>query len=242
MIGDAQGKEIAVLVRAFAVAAYLAALIGLAALAAYVLGSGLQIWPRGDPTDSAWPWLIDLGWLAVFALQHSGMARRGFKDCLPPQLERSIYVAASGVLTLVQPFIWQPLPGPLLWDGPVWIAAISLTAALAVSVCCAGYDLLTFMGLRQAGIGAPAVNDTLRITGAYRWVRHPLMLGTLVFLWAQPAMRPELALLNGGVTLYVLVAIRLEERELLRTFGKAYDEYRRRVPALIPWRGPLAGS
>ncbi len=142
----------------------------------------------------------------------------------------------------MQPFVWQPLLGPLLWDGPVWIVVISLAAALAAGVCCAGYDHFTFMGLRQAGIGAPAVHDnTLRITGVYRWVRHPLMLGTLVFLWAQPAMRPELALLDGGLTLYVLVAIRLEERDLLRTFGKAYEEYRRRVPALIP-RLRVSGS
>lgn len=246
MIGDIRGKEIAVRARIFAIAAYLLGAVGLAAMGAFVLCNGLQIWPRSEPAGGVWPWIVDLGWLAVFALQHSGMARRGFKNRLahwaPPQLERSIYVAASGAVTLVQPLIWQPLAGPLLWDAPAWIIGVSLAAALGAGLCCTGYDHLSFMGLRQVGIGDTAPSsDTLRVTGAYRWVRHPLMLGTLVFLWAQPAMPPDLALFDGGLTLYVLVAIRLEERDLMVAFGKGYVEYRRRVPALIPWRLPLAG-
>jgi len=74
----------------------------------------------------------------------------------------------------------------------------------------------------------------LRIVGPYRFVRHPLMVGALVFLWGQPTMPPELLLLNAGLTVYVLVAIRLEERDLVRRYGAAYEDYRRRVPALIP--------
>jgi protein-S-isoprenylcysteine O-methyltransferase Ste14 len=244
MIGPTGGKEITVFARGFAVAAYLLALLGQVALGAYVVLSGVGIWPHGEPAGGAWPWLVDGGWLAVFALQHSGMARRRFKDWLTQrvsaQLERSVYVAAAGAVTLLQPIVWQPLPGPVLWDGPLWIVGISLAALVGVAVCCSSYDHLSFMGLRQVGIGAPAQHaETLRVSGPYRWVRHPLMLGTLVFLWAQPVMRPELALLDGGLTVYVLVAIRLEEWELVRTFGTAYEEYRLRVPALIPWRLPL---
>jgi len=81
------------------------------------------------------PWLIDGGWLVLFALQHSGMARQPFKDWLtrrfPARLERSLYVAASGLVTLAQPLVWQPLPGEPLWDGPLWLVAISLAGAAA---------------------------------------------------------------------------------------------------------------
>jgi protein-S-isoprenylcysteine O-methyltransferase Ste14 len=226
----------------FAVGAYLLGLAGQAALSAYVVLAGLGLWPRGEVRMGSTPWLIDLGWLALFAVQHTGMARRPFKDWLtrhvPAQLERSCYVAASGLVTLAQPLVWQSLPGADLWDGPVWIVAISLAAALATGLCCLAYDHLGFMGLRRAGIGPPPGDETLRVSGPYRWVRHPLMLGTLVFLWAQPSMPPELLLLDAGLTVYVLVAIRLEERELVSTFGAAYQQYRRRVPQLIPWRVP----
>jgi protein-S-isoprenylcysteine O-methyltransferase Ste14 len=223
-----------------AVAACVLGVLGTAAVGGYVLLAGLGRWPRGEPHAGGGPWLIDLSWLAVFAVQHSGMARRPFKDWLtrhiPVHLERSTYVAASGLVTLAQPVLWQPLPGPVLWEGPTWIAAVSLAAAVAVGACCQSYDPRGFLGLRQAGIGAPqATRETLQVTGPYRWVRHPLMLGTLVFLWAQPTMPPELLLLNAGLTLYILVAIRLEERDLIRQFGPAYVEYRRRVPALVPW-------
>jgi protein-S-isoprenylcysteine O-methyltransferase Ste14 len=231
--------------RLFAVVAYLLAIAGQAALGSYVVLGGLGHWPRGEATDGFTPWLINLGWLALFALQHSGMARQGFKDWLmqriPPYLERSTYVAVSGLVTLVQPLVWQPLPGSDLWDGPAWIVLISLAAALGAGWCCSTYDHRSFLGLRQVGIGGPATSEnTLRVTGPYRWVRHPLMLGVLVFLWAQPSMPPELLLLNLGLTIYILLAIRLEERSLIRQFGGAYSEYRRRVPALIPWRGPVS--
>ncbi len=64
------------------------------------------------------------------------------------------------------------------------------------------------------------------------------MVCLLVFLWAQPVMTPTLAMLSGGLTLYIVLAIPLEERDLLRRFGSAYEDYRRRVPAFIPWRRP----
>ncbi|MCI0378789.1 MAG: hypothetical protein L0215_14370, partial [Gemmataceae bacterium] len=70
----------------------------------------------------------------------------------------------------------------------------------------------------------------------YRFVRHPLMAGLLVCLWAHPVMTPTLAFMSGGMTLYVLCALRLEERDLVRRFGAAYEEYRRKTPMLVPWK------
>jgi protein-S-isoprenylcysteine O-methyltransferase Ste14 len=229
--------------RLFAVIAYLLAVAGLAALGAYILLSGLGHWPRGETAEPIVAWVVNLGWLTLFAVQHSGMARQSFKDwltrCIPPYLERSTYVAVSGLITLAQPLLWQPLPGGPVWAAPTWIVAISLAAAFGVGLCCTSYDWRAFLGLSQVGIGGPTPSDgALRTTGPYRWVRHPLMLGTLIFLWAQPMMPLELLLLNGGLTLYILAAIRLEERTLVRQFGSAYEEYRRHVPALVPWRRP----
>jgi len=224
--------------KAFALAAFMVGAVGMAALLAYVAFKGMGIAPRPDVADGAWPFLVDIGWLILFALQHSGMARRSFKRWMPVKLERSIYVAASGVVTLLQPLIWQPLPGPNLWEGQYWLLIVALLGGIGIVYCWHSFDeAADFFGLRQAGFGqATESAETLHVGGAYRWVRHPLMVATLMVLWGQPAMPPELLLLNGGLTLYILAAIRLEERDLVAKFGQAYVEYRRSVPALLPWR------
>jgi protein-S-isoprenylcysteine O-methyltransferase Ste14 len=230
-------------VQALALPAAAVGLAGVAALGAFVLLVGTGWWPRGAPAAGATPWLIDTAWLAGFALQHTGMARRPVKDwlgrVLPPLLVQPCYVAASGLLTLAVLFVWQPLPGEPLWHGPPWVVGISLAAAIATGLHCRRFDQAGLLGLRQVGLwGDPKRAEELRTDGAYRWVRHPQMLGVLLFLWAQPIMPPELFLLDAGLTVYILVAIRFEERDLARQFGPAYVAYRQRVPALIPWRGP----
>lgn len=217
-------------------------LAGLAALGGFVLLLGLGWLPADDAHPGAVPWLIDLGWLLLFALQHSGMARARFKrwwrQRLPEALERSAYVAASGLVTLALVLGWQPIAGDPLWQGPVWLTAVALGAAAFLGWACLHQDPAGFLGLRQAaGRGAEA-GGVLQVAGPYRFVRHPLMAGTLVFLWAQPSMPPTLALLSAGMSLYVLVGIRLEERDLVRQFGAAYRDYRQQVPALVPWRWP----
>jgi protein-S-isoprenylcysteine O-methyltransferase Ste14 len=186
------------------------------------------------------PWVINFGWLFLAAGQHSGMARQSFKQWLtrwiPAALERSLYVAVSGILLAALTLGWQPLPGAPLWHGPLWIAALSLLAALGVGLCCGWFDHATFFGLRQAWTGNANARSPLRIEGPYRYVRHPLMLGLLIALWAQPIMPPELLMMNVGLTVYILIAIRWEERDLVREFGAEYEQYRRKVPALIPFR------
>jgi protein-S-isoprenylcysteine O-methyltransferase Ste14 len=223
--------------KVFAIAAFLIGVAGLAALLGYVAFKGMGIAPRPESAEGPVPFLVDVGWLMLFALQHSGMARRGFKRWMPTNLERAIYVAASGIVTLLQLLIWQPLPGANLWQGQYWLLAVSVLGGFGIVYCWQCLDAHDFFGLRQAGVGPPSPSgDGLQVSGAYRWVRHPLMVATLMVLWGQPTMPPELLLLNGGLTLYILVAIRLEERELVAKFGQAYLDYRRRVPALVPWR------
>jgi protein-S-isoprenylcysteine O-methyltransferase Ste14 len=209
----------------------------------FVLLLGLDLPPERAALPGPWPWAVDLGWLAAFALQHSGMARGGFKRAwarvVPPRLERAVYVGLSGLVLLGLSLTWQPLPGEPLWRLPAWVVGVSLAGILGTGAVLGQHDQLRFFGLRQAWQARPLADEPLRVGGPYRYVRHPLMSCTLLFLWGLPVMSPTLALLSGGLTAYVPLALWLEERDLRREFGAAYEEYRRRVPALIPWRPPL---
>jgi protein-S-isoprenylcysteine O-methyltransferase Ste14 len=227
--------------KTIALVCYVLALAGAGVLALQVLLLGQDRWPVRTPWLGVSPWLVDGGWLVLFGLQHSGMARPRFKSLwmqlVPARLERSLYAALSGLLLLGMAFTWQPLPGEPFWIGPVWISAVALAAAVGLALVNVRFDHAGFFGLRQAWETTPAP-EWLLVIGPYRYLRHPLMACSLVFLWAQPILTPTLALLGGGLTVYILLGIILEERDLLRRFGPAYAAYRRRVPALVPWRWP----
>jgi protein-S-isoprenylcysteine O-methyltransferase Ste14 len=213
-------------------------LAGVAALGAFVMMLGTGWWQHLIQWGN--PWLVNAGLLGIFSLQHSGMARSAFKQgwtrWLPERWERSVYVGLSGLVTLLLVFLWQPIPGPDWWRGPWALGALALAAVVGLWFVGLGQDPLTFLGFRQAW-GESTTKNELRITGPYRLVRHPLMSCLLIFLWAQPIMSPTLGMLAGGLTLYVLVGTWLEEKELVRQFGQAYLDYRKKVPALLPWRG-----
>jgi len=119
---------------------------------------------------------------------------------------------------------------------------LPLTAGLGLMLITARYDGAGLLGLRQASErGQPPTPDRLLILGPYRYLRHPLMACLLGFLWTQPVLTPTLALLNGGLTIYIGVGVVLEERDLVSRFGASYRAYRRRVFALLPWR-PVAAA
>lgn len=225
----------------FGVACYLLGLLGLAGFALLVIGLGWGWMPPRFQLEGPWPWIVNGSWIFLFGLQHSGMARRRFKDGLggwfPRHLERSLYVAVLGLVLLGLVLTWQALPGGALWEGPIWLAGVGGAGALGVVVCSYYFDHLEFFGLRQAWTGREAENGTFIVSGPYRLVRHPLMLSLLLFLWGQPVMPMTLAILSGGLTVYVLAAIRWEERDLIQKFGGDYLAYRAKVPALVPWRG-----
>jgi protein-S-isoprenylcysteine O-methyltransferase Ste14 len=170
------------------------------------------------------------------------MARRGFKTWLgrrfPAHLERSLYVGVSGLATLGLALTWQPLPGQAIWHGPWWLEGVAALGIASTLWCSSFFDHADFFGLRQAWHGRVEATQRLYIVGPYRWVRHPLMIGVLLFLWGHPVMSPTLLVLSGGLTLYIFLALPWEERELARTFGEEYEAYRRDVPLLIPWRRP----
>jgi methanethiol S-methyltransferase len=228
--------------RVCAVACYLLALAGGATLGLRVLtlGVGLNLEIANLPESR--PWVVDVAWLAAFGLQHSIMARDGFRrrwtQFVPPQLERSVYAALSGLLLLGLSLTWQPIPGPEWWHGPLFLLALPLAAGAGLVLVNMRFDHAGLFGLRQAWSAQPSAPERLLIVGPYRYIRHPLMACLLAFLWLQPVMPPTLALLSGGLTLYVAVGVFFEERDLLRRFHPLYAAYRRRVPALIPWRRP----
>ncbi|SRR5260370_40274150 len=229
--------------KTLALACYILGLAGGAALAVKILALGVGWEWRPLTLGQPWPIIINLGCLVVFGVQHSGMAREAFKShwtrWVPRHLERSIYAGLSGILGLGMALTWQPIDGPALWDLPRFVVVIPLIAALGMVWINARFDHAGLFGLRQAWAGdKPQPPDTLVQVGPYRFVRHPLMACLLVFLWAQPVMTPTLALLSGGLTVYILIGVLLEERDLLRRFHPDYATYRRRVPALIPWRRP----
>lgn len=198
--------------------------------------------PKADPATSLG---IDLALLLLFALQHSVMARPRFKDWLtryvPEPAERSTYVLASS-LALIALFVhWHPL------GGTVWSVQNPTAVIVLYGLCACGWLLVlvaTFLinhfdlfGLRQVWLylhGLPYRPIGFRAPGLYRIVRHPLYVGWLLAFWAAPTMTATHLLFALVTTGYILVAIQLEERDLLASLGEAYREYRKHVPMLIP--------
>jgi protein-S-isoprenylcysteine O-methyltransferase Ste14 len=189
---------------------------------------------------------VDLALLALFAVQHSVMARRGFKRwwtrVVPESVERATFVlAASGALALLL-WQWRPIVDPLLWSvqDPIAHFALDLVFWAGWAVLLASTWLLDhfeLFGLRQPwaklrGHAMPA--PEFRTPLLYRHVRHPLYLGFVLAFWAAPRMTAGHALFAAACTGYILVGIWFEERDLVAQFGQRYVAYRREVGMLFP--------
>ncbi len=191
---------------------------------------------------------IDAGLLTLFALQHSVMARKWFKEwwtrLVPKPVERSTYVLFSSLALILLFTQWRPLGG-VIWivESPalrfaLWgLFAFGWVLVLVSTFLINHFDLF---GLRQVWrylMGQP--NDLLRFAtpGPYRLVRHPLYVGWLFAFWMTPVMTLAHLLFSITTTAYILLAIQFEERDLVREHGDAYEEYRRSVPMLVPFVG-----
>ena len=188
---------------------------------------------------------IDAGLLTLFAVQHSVMARKWFKDwwtrIVPKPVERSTYVLFSSVALILLFMLWRPLGG-LIWSVEDPIGRVVLRSLFAFGWALILYS--TFLinhfdlfGLRQVWRslrGQP--EEELRFTtpGPYQLVRHPLYVGWLFAFWMTPVMTFAHLLFSVATTAYILLAIQFEERDLVRQFGDRYRDYRRSVPMLIP--------
>jgi protein-S-isoprenylcysteine O-methyltransferase Ste14 len=190
---------------------------------------------------------VNLLLIGVFAIQHSVMARKAFKQWwthfIPAAVERSTYVLFSSVALAFLFWQWRPMP------APVWQIADPQIAVAVTGLSLFGWMIArtsTFLtnhfelfGLRQVtnnltGRGAPA--RRFRAPVFYKLVRHPVYLGFIIAVWAAPTMTIGHLLFAAATTAYICVGIFLEERDLIDLFGEDYRSYRDRVAMLAPWR------
>ena len=200
----------------------------------------------GEPSPLSEALLINTLLLSLFAIQHSVMARQGFKRWwtryVPPSVERSTYVLFSSLALLVLFWQWRPIP-ELVWTVENPIAAMALNA---VFWCGWGMVLVStflishfeFFGLSQVFArfcDRQLPEPVFKTPFLYRSTRHPLYLSFLLAFWSTPVMSVGHLLFSLATTAYILAAIRLEERDLIQLFGDRYRRYRREVPMLFPW-------
>lgn len=189
---------------------------------------------------------IDAGLLGLFAMQHSIMARKWFKDwwtrIVPKPLERSTYVLFSSLALILLFWQWQPLGGVVWSIEDPWarfilrgLFAFGWGLVLISTFLINHFDLF---GMRQVWLyllDRPYTALRFGTPGPYRLVRHPLYVGWLFAFWSTPTMTLAHLLFSVATTAYILIAIQLEERDLVREHGDSYEAYRRSVPMLIPF-------
>lgn len=197
--------------------------------------------------------LIDVALLTLFALQHSVMARPAFKrrwtQLVPEPAERSTYVLFSSLALIALFALWRPIGG-VVWDvthpvGRALLLGVYAIGWATVLVCTFLINHFDLFGLRQVWLhlrGTPYTHLEFGTPGPYRVVRHPLYVGWLLAFWATPTMTVTHLLFAAMTTAYILVAIRLEERDLIDLHGEQYASYRRRVGMLVPRLGRRATS
>ncbi len=226
-------------------------------LAAFLYGIGfvgdLDMVPKGIDDGTVMPIakaiVVNVALLLLFAVQHNIMARPWFKDWwtrfVPRPIERSTYVAAASLILLLLYWQWRPMP------NTVWQVDNSAGRAVLWLLFWAGWGIVLFssflidhfelFGLKQVWLhwtGREPANAPFSERSLYRWMRHPLMFGFILAFWSAPVMSQGRLLFAIVTTVWVLIAIQIEERDLAQMIGEPYQQYRQRTPMLIPWRRP----
>jgi len=213
----------------------------------YAIGFvGNLVVPKAIDTGREGPFVpslvIDAVLLGLFAIQHSVMARPGFKNLwsklVPKVVERSTYVLLASLALALLFWQWRPLLG-VIWDVRNPTVALILTI-----VFFAGWAIVlisTFLinhfdlfGLRQVYLQQKYTYLGFRKPGFYKFVRHPIMLGFIIAFWATPKMTLGHLVFTIATTAYILIAIQLEERDMVSIHGETYEQYRRDVSMLLP--------
>jgi protein-S-isoprenylcysteine O-methyltransferase Ste14 len=233
----------------YGIVAYAFTLVALLYLIGFV---GNIIVPKSIDSGTAGPLLqsviVNTALIGLFALQHSVMARRGFKrwwtGFVPASVERSTYVLFTSLTLLVLYWQWQPMPAAVwtvhnptaaaVLDGIFWLGWVVLVASTFM------LDHFELFGLSQVFarlFGKQPPEAKFRTPLLYRHVRHPIYLGVFLAVWATPLMTVGHLLLAAVITGYILIGNQLEERDLIRQFGDQYRLYRQRAAMLVPLPG-----
>jgi protein-S-isoprenylcysteine O-methyltransferase Ste14 len=204
----------------------------------------------GPTTATAAALLINLALIALFGVQHSVMARPGFKArwsrIVPTAIERSTYVLIASFVLILLFWQWRPM-GQVVWDlQATWAQyatwALFATGFLLVLLSTFVIDHFDLFGLRQVMLNLRQKTHThgdFKVTFFYKFVRHPLYAGFILAFWATPQMTVGHLLFAAAMTGYILIAIRYEERDLVTFHGEDYANYRARVPMLVPRFGKI---
>lgn len=216
----------------------------------YLIGFVSGLWvpitvDAGGPEAAPWlAVLINIGLISLFGVQHTIMARPAFKRWLtrfvPPPIERTLFILATCAVFGLMFTQWRPI-GAELWSlqgTAAWIVqGVAFLGWGIVLLSTFLIDHFDLFGLRQTWLafrGRPYTQRPFQERSLYRVVRHPLMLGFLIAFWAAPTMTVGHLVFAGTYTVYILLALLVEERDLVALHGKAYREYQRRVPKLLP--------
>ena len=235
----------------YGTASYLAMFISLLYLFGFLASVGV---PKGINDGQATPlvlaFVINTGLILLFGLQHSVMARPAFKQWwtryVPKTVERSTYVLLSAGIFYLLFWQWRPMPG-VIWNLESSAAQITMWTlyVLGIALLFASTFVINhfdLFGLRQVWLNLtnkPYTYLKFKVTWFYKFVRHPLYVGWFMIFWATPLMTLGHLLLAIGMSAYILIAIRYEERDLETFHGEAYRQYRKKVPMLIPRPGKV---
>jgi protein-S-isoprenylcysteine O-methyltransferase Ste14 len=191
--------------------------------------------------------IVNIGLIVLFGLQHSVMARSGFKrwlaGYLPEAAERSTFMLATALVTFAIIVLWQPMP------DPVWQAEGAIAYNIMLAIGLSGWALVFYatfqinhfdlFGLRQVWLYARNREYTqvsFQAKGLYRYIRHPIMTGAFIGIWATPVMTLGHLVFAIGMSVYILIGVYHEEKDLARAFGEKYKAYTESTGKFLPGR------
>jgi methanethiol S-methyltransferase len=201
----------------------------------------------GSAASTVPAFIINTALIALFGVQHSGMARRGFKAVwtrvlVPKAVERSTYVLAASVCLILLMAFWRPMP------GVIWAVHNETLAHVLTALSLLGFGIILLasflinhfelFGLQQVFMhakGAPLTPIAFKSPGIYKLVRHPIYFGFLMFAWVTPFMTVGHLLFAVGSLVYILIGYKLEEKDLIHQYGDTYRQYQDRVHGLVPF-------